>query len=157
MEILQQLGELVLGSLPTIALFLLIVVAYTLLVHRPLHRVLAERRELTTGAVERARDAISTAELKTDEYEGRLRSARHGVSLAREHRVQQWATEREEVLSAARERAQMKVKTAKVELEQGAAEARQQIERTVDQLASQVLAAVLPGQDNSSQESAGAR
>jgi F-type H+-transporting ATPase subunit b len=152
MEILQQLGELVLGSLPTIALFLLIVAAYTLLVHRPLHRVLAERRELTTGAVDRAREAISTAELKTEEYEGRLRSARQGVTLAREHRLQQWTTEREEVLSSARERAQMKVKTAKVELEQSASEARLQIERTVDQLAAQVLAAVLPGN-----ESAGAR
>jgi F-type H+-transporting ATPase subunit b len=152
MEILQQLGELVLGSLPTIALFLLIVAAYTLLVHRPLHRVLAERRELTTGAVDRAREAISTAELKTEEYEGRLRSARQGVTLAREHRMQQWTTEREEVLSSARERAQMKVKTAKVELEQSASEARLQIERTVDQLAAQVLAAVLPGN-----ESAGAR
>jgi len=148
MEILQQLGELVLGSLPTIALFLLIVAAYTLLVHRPLHRVLEQRRELTTGAVDRAHAAISTAELKTEEYEGRLRSARQGVSLAREHRMQQWNLEREQALSAAREMAQMKVKTAKLELEQGAHEARQQIEQTVDQLASQVLAAVLPQQEN---------
>ena len=51
MEILQQLGELVLGSLPTIALFLLTVAAYTWLVHRPLHRVLEERPKETTDAL----------------------------------------------------------------------------------------------------------
>ena len=43
-EILQQLGGLVLGSVPTMVLFILLVTAYGLLVRRPLDRVLAERR-----------------------------------------------------------------------------------------------------------------
>ena len=56
-EILNQLGELVLGSVPTMVLFILLVIAYGLLVRRPLDRVLAERRARTTGAVEQARPA----------------------------------------------------------------------------------------------------
>jgi F-type H+-transporting ATPase subunit b len=145
MDILQQLGELVLGSLPTVAFFLLTVVLYTYLVHHPLRSVLAERHGRTVGAVEKAKAAIAAAEAKTAEYEGRLRLARHDISLAREHRVQQWNAERDQVLAGARERAQMKVKTAKLELEQGAHEARQQIEKSADELGNRVLAAVLPG------------
>jgi len=61
-QILNQLGELVLGSVPTMILFILLVAAYGTLVRRPLDRVLAERRARTSGAVERARAAIAKAE-----------------------------------------------------------------------------------------------
>ena len=40
-QILSQLGGLVLGSVPTIVFFLLLVVAYGVLVRRPLDHVLA--------------------------------------------------------------------------------------------------------------------
>ena len=49
-QILNQLGELVLGSVPTMVLFILLVAAYVLLVRRPLDRILAERRARTSGA-----------------------------------------------------------------------------------------------------------
>jgi F-type H+-transporting ATPase subunit b len=145
MDILQQLGELVLGSLPTVAFFLLTIWLYTWLVYRPLKRVLAERHRRTVGAMEQAREAIAAAEARTAEYESRLRLARNGIALAREHRLQQWNAERDQVLAAARERAQLKVKTAKLEVEQSAHEARQQIERSADELGDHVLTAVLNG------------
>ena len=75
-EILQQLGGLVLGSVPTMVLFILLVAAYGLLVRRPLDRVLAERRARTSGAVEQARSAIAAAEAETTEYEDKLRRAK---------------------------------------------------------------------------------
>jgi F-type H+-transporting ATPase subunit b len=145
MEILHQIGELVLGSVPTIVLFLVSIGLYRMLVHTPLHRVLDKRRELTTGAMEQARQAITLVESKTHEYEGRLRLARNGIQLAREHRKQQWGVERDEILGAARDRAQMKVRTAKLELEQDAQEARTAIEKSAEGLADQVLNAVLAG------------
>ena len=145
MDILNQLGELVLGSLPTAALFLLTLALYAWLFHRPLQRVLAERHRRTTGAVEQARAAIASAEAQTEEYEGRLRLARNGIAMAREHRVQQWNAERDNVLQAAQERAQMKIKTARLEFEQDIHLAKIEIERSADRLADQVLAAVLPG------------
>ena len=61
-QILNQLGELVLGSVPTMVLFILLVAAYGLLVRRPLDRILAERRARTSGALEQARSAIAAAE-----------------------------------------------------------------------------------------------
>ncbi len=145
MEILHQIGELVLGSVPTIVLFLLSIALYRWLVHNPLHKVLDKRRELTTGAMEQARQGIAMVEAKTREYEGRLRLARNGIQLAREHRKQQWNVERDEILGSARERAQIKVRTAKVELEQDASEARGTIEKSAAALADQVLNAVLGG------------
>jgi F-type H+-transporting ATPase subunit b len=59
--ILNKLGGLVLGSVPTIVLFLLLLAAYAVLVRRPLDKVLAERRARTSGAVEKAREAIARA------------------------------------------------------------------------------------------------
>ncbi|WP_433984923.1 hypothetical protein RBB78_11920 [Tunturiibacter empetritectus] len=68
-QILNQLGGLVLGSVPTMVLFILLVAAYGLLVRRPLDRVLAERRARTSGAIEQARRAIAAAEAETAAYE----------------------------------------------------------------------------------------
>src|ERR1700733_12901646 len=57
-ETLHQLEGLLLGSVPTIFLFLLLVILYRLLVYGPLTRVLSERRERTEGAVEQAKSAL---------------------------------------------------------------------------------------------------
>src|SRR5271168_1049421 len=101
-EIFHQLGTLVLGSVPTMILFVLLVVAYGVLVRRPLDRVLAERRARTTGAVEQAKLAISAAEEKTAEYELRLRKAKAEISAAREAKLKELSAEREKALAEAR-------------------------------------------------------
>jgi F-type H+-transporting ATPase subunit b len=143
-EILQQLGGLVLGSVPTMVLFVLLVVAYGLLVRRPLDRVLAERRARTSGAVEQARGAISAAEAETAVYEDKLRAAKSEIFQAREKQRKQWATEREQALAEARTATQSKVSAARTEIEQGAAAAHQQIESATAELSTQILRAVLP-------------
>ena len=60
-ETLHQLGGLLLGSVPTIFLFLLLVILYRFLVYGPLTRVLNERRERTEGAIEQANAATAAA------------------------------------------------------------------------------------------------
>ncbi|MEO6829394.1 MAG: hypothetical protein ABI164_06250, partial [Acidobacteriaceae bacterium] len=77
--LLKQLGGLVLGSVPTMILFLITLAAYRLLVHTPLTKVLRERYARTQGAIEKAAAAVSAAEEKTSEYEHRLRKARAGI------------------------------------------------------------------------------
>src|SRR5260370_21154675 len=74
-ETLRQLGELLLGAVPTVILLALLYVLYTLIVHKPLRRVLAERRSKTEGAAEKSRADIAGAEARTSEYEQRLREA----------------------------------------------------------------------------------
>ena len=87
-ETLRQLGELLLGSVPTVILLTLLYVLYTTLVHKPLQRVLAERRSKTEGAVEKSHADIAAAEARTAEYEQKLREARAAVFRAQEARRQ---------------------------------------------------------------------
>ena len=143
-QTLRQLGELVLGSVPTMVLFILLVVAYGLLVRRPLDRILAERRARTTGAVEQARGAISAAEAETAVYEDKLRAAKREIFEARDKKLRQWAAEREAALNQARTATQAKVEGARQEIEQGVASARRQIENASAELSAQILKAVLP-------------
>jgi len=143
-QILPQLGRLVLGSVPTMILFILLVVAYGLLVRRPLDRILAERRARTTGAVEQARGAISAAEAETAAYEDKLRAARAEILAAREQKLKVWNNQRETVLSEARTAAGQRVLAAKLEIEQSAAAASRQIESAAAMLSAQIVKAVLP-------------
>ncbi len=142
--ILKQLGDLVLGSVPTIILFILLVIAYGFLVRRPLDKVLAERRARTTGAVEQARGAISAAEAETAVYEDKLRAAKAEIFGGREARRKQWIAEREAALEQARTMTQSRVRAAREEIELGAGTARGQIEAMSAELSAQVLRAVLP-------------
>jgi F-type H+-transporting ATPase subunit b len=143
-EIGQQLGGLVLGSVPTMIFFILLVILYSVLVRRPLEKVLAQRRALTTGAVEQARGAISAAEAETVVYENKLRAARADVVAAREHLLQQWQGERETAIGEVREMAQDRVQTARKQIEAATVVARKQIETSTEMLSDQILRAVLP-------------
>lgn len=146
MDLLNQLGGLALGSVPTMVFFLLLVVAYGLLVRRPLERVLAERRARTTGAVEQARASISAAEAKTADYEEQLRRAKAEVFAAREKRLKQWQAERDQALAEARAATAEKVKAAKGEIEQSVVTARLQIEGMSAELSDKILRAVMPAE-----------
>jgi len=143
-EILNQLGGLFLGSVPTIVFFLLLVVAYGFLVRRPLDAVLAERRKRTSGAIEQAKAAIAQAETETALFEEKLRAARNELSNARAARLKQWTAERDQALEQARNETQAKVSAARLTLEQSAAAGRQQIESISGELSAQVLKAILP-------------
>ncbi|HLH36720.1 MAG TPA: ATP synthase F0 subunit B [Alloacidobacterium sp.] len=142
--ILKQLGDLFLGSIPTIILFVLLVIAYRFLLYGPLTRTLAERRNRTKGAVEKAAVAIAAADAKSQEYEARLRAARAEIFRHREQMIQQWNAERENALASARLAAQERVRVAQSALKLQADEARKQIEGSTEQLASQILQAILP-------------
>lgn len=143
-ELLRQLGDLVLGSVPTMIIFLVLLAAYRFILYGPLVRMLAERRARTTGAIEAARAAIAEAEARAREYEAKLRSARAEIFHQRELRVQQWTAEKEAALASARLAAQQHIAQARTALEADAAAARKQIESSVSQLAARVLQAVLP-------------
>src|ERR1700757_2110484 len=114
---LHQLGELLLGSVPTVILLALLYALYTTIVHKPLVRVLAERRSKTEGAVEKARADIAAAEARTAEYEQRLREARLAVFKSQEARRQQALQARSAVAAEARTKAQAQVEQARAAME----------------------------------------
>lgn len=143
-EIIQQLGTLLLGAIPTILLFTLLVLAYQFLVQGPLTATLQERRARTEGAQAKAQQAIAQAEDLTTEYAEKLRQARGEVFKAREARLKQWNAERDAALDAARKAAGQKVSQARAALEAEAAQARLAIQASAGDLARQVVRAVLP-------------
>lgn len=143
-DIVQQVGALLIGAVPTILLFVVLVAAYQLLVQGPLNRVLAERRARTEGAVENAHKAIADAEAKAAEYADKLRLARAEIFKMREQRAKQRNTEREAALDETRKAAGTKVAQARTEIETEADRARQTIQGSVGELANQVVRAVLP-------------
>src|SRR5215831_12144120 len=85
-EMLRQLGGLLLGSVPTIVMLLVLYGVYTAVLHRPLSRVLAERRAKTEGAIEKARADVAASEGRTAEYDQRLREARLAVFKSQDAR-----------------------------------------------------------------------
>src|ERR1700690_1344667 len=112
-QTLRQLGELLLGSVPTVILLALLYALYTTIVHKPLRRVLEERRSKTEGAVEKSRADIAAAEARTSEYELRLREARATVFHAQEARHKVALDARTAALNQARAKATAQVQAAK--------------------------------------------
>jgi F-type H+-transporting ATPase subunit b len=142
-ETLRQLGELLLGSIPTVILMTLLYVVYLSVVHKPLRRVLEERRSRTEGAVEKARADIAAAEARTAEYEQRLREARATVFRAQEARRRTAMEQRSRAIEEARKRAHSQVQAAKkgIELDREAAKAG--LEAEVVALAREIVRRVL--------------
>lgn len=144
-ELLRQLESLAIGAIPTLILFILLVLAYRFILYRALMKTRAERRERTMGAMEKSRLAIAAADARTQEYEAKLRAARTEIVRHREQLVRQRNAEKESALSAARMSAQQRVHEAQAALEAQTREARKQIEGVAGTLAAQVLTAVLSG------------
>lgn len=143
-EILKQLGELVLGSVPTMVLFVLLVIAYGLLVRRPLDRILAERRARTTGAVEQARGAIAAAEAETSVFEDKLRKAKAEIFQARDQKLKEWNAARDAAIEELRQSTRQRTLAARLEIEQSATTARAQIEGMSAELSARILSVMLP-------------
>ena len=118
--------------------------AYQFLVQGPLTQTLKDRRARTSGAVEHAGKAIAAAEARTEEYASKLRHARAEIFRVRELRLKEWAQERDATLDKARKAATQRVLEAKVGLQSEAEGARKTLLAGADQLAEQVVRAVMP-------------
>ena len=142
-ETLRQIGELLLGSIPTIIFFVLLFGLYVVIVHKPLARVLAERHARTQGAIEKARADIATAEARTAEYEKRLRDARLALFKAQEARRARAAQARAEAVADARKQAQAQIEQARTMIEADKTTAMSSLEAEVGRLASEIIRTVL--------------
>ena len=143
-ELLHQLSELVLGSVPTMVLFLGTLLAYRVLVHTPLTRALAERHRRTQGAIEKAAAAIALAEDRMREYEQKLFAARAVIFRAREERLRILQAESDRVTTAARVAAHERVEMGRQELEKSVEVVQLQMRASIEQLGNLALSKILP-------------
>jgi len=142
-QTLHQLGGLLLGAVPTVILLTLLYALYSAIVHRPLQRVLAERRSKTEGAVEKSRADIAAAEARTSEYEQRLREARAAVFRAQEARRQAALEARSKAVNEARGKAQAQVQAAKKDIEADRVAAEAGLQKDASALAEEIVRRVL--------------
>lgn len=142
-QTLRQLGELLLGAVPTVILLALLYALYTTIVHGPLQRVLDERRCKTEGAVEKSRADIAAAEARTSEYEQKLREARAAVFRAQEARRKAALDARAAAMNDARNKAQMQVKAAKADIEKDREAAQAGLQGEAQSLAVEIMRRVL--------------
>jgi F-type H+-transporting ATPase subunit b len=141
--LLKQVGELLLGAIPTAVLLLLLYALYTNLVGKPLKRILEQRRERTEGAVLKARADIAAAEAKTQDYEQRLRDARLAIFKTQEARRQAAQKARAAAVAQARERALGQIREARAAIEQDMVAARQSLQGESERLASEIIRTIL--------------
>ncbi len=142
-QTLRQVGELLLGAIPTATLLLMLYAVYHFVVHRPMQRVLAERRARTEGAVEKARADIAAAEAKAAEYEERLREAKVAIFKGQESRRHQAQQARSAAVAQARSKADAQVREAKAAIQNEVASAKLSLQGEVERLANEIIQSIL--------------
>jgi len=140
---LVQLGGLLLGAVPTSLMLLLLYILYTVLVHNPLKKVLAERRGKTGGAIEKARADIAAAEARTSEYEQKLREARAVVFKRQDARRKEALDIRAKAVADARAHAQQQISDARAALTKDADTAKASLQAEAGRLATDIVRTVL--------------
>ena len=141
--LLRQVGDLLLGAVPTAVIFLLLYFIYSKLVGKPLRRLLDERRERTEGAVRKARADVAAAESKTQEYEQSLREARLAIFKVQELRRQAAQKARAAAVAETRKRAQQQIREARSAIDQDMAEARLHLRAESESMASEIIRTIL--------------
>jgi F-type H+-transporting ATPase subunit b len=141
-QTLHQLGRLLRGSVPTIIFLVLLYWIYVFLLHKPLLKILSERRSRTEGAMEKAQADIAAAEARTSEYEQRLREARTAVFKAQERRQQEASQARITAAAQARAKAQAQVQQARSSIEKDTQEAQSGLQAESGRLAEEIIRTV---------------
>jgi F-type H+-transporting ATPase subunit b len=145
-ETLRQLGQLLLGSIPTIVFMLLLWGSYVVLLYKPLTKVLERRRSQTEGALEQARADVAAAEARTAEYEQRLREARMALFRGQEERRQRAMENRARRVREARSRAHAQVEQARQAIENDKVAAQESLQSESSRLAGEIIRVILqPG------------
>jgi F-type H+-transporting ATPase subunit b len=129
---LQALVALLIKAIPTIALFLFLVVYLNIVYFGPIARVLKARRDKTEVVKELAQKAFESAKEKTSEFERALQLARTEINQQNEQLRRQWAQEQSEALAQARDQAEAKIEAGRhaiaAEVEHAKAEMDMQVE-----------------------------
>jgi F-type H+-transporting ATPase subunit b len=143
MDLLHSLGQLFLGSVPTIIIVLLFYLFLRWAFFTPIEKAMAEREARMDGARAEAARVEAEARQEMESYEGALRKAR-GEIFAEQEAVRREALEsRAKLLKAMRARAQEDVLAATKRIEAEFQAARAQVERDAPALAGEIVRSIL--------------
>lgn len=142
---LNALGQLLIQALPTFFLVLLLHFYLKSVFFEPLGRVLAERKEATEGAREKAAEALARANAKAAQYEEQIRVARADLYRDQEEQRRLWRDEQAAQIVDARRRADEAITAAKAQLTAQAEEMKGQLGAQTESLAQRITESVLQG------------
>jgi len=143
MEILRQLGELFLESVPTIIIVLLFYFFLRWSFFGPIQKAMAERAARIEGARAEAAAAQAEAEKDVDAYNEALRKARLEIFAQQEAARGVVLEERARLLKAMRARVQEEVAAAKQLIAADVAAARKEVEAQTPVLAGEIVRGIL--------------
>lgn len=143
MEIVQQIGSLILQAVPTIVLVLIFFLFLKSQFFGPLQRVMEERDKRIEGARKEAEAARLAAEEKKKAYQEALRKARAEVYAEQDAARRAVLDERARMVREARARANERVRAAKQDLAVELAAARKQVEAESQVLGTKIAQAIL--------------
>ena len=143
MDILNQVGNILLLGLPTFFLVVLLYVYLRKVFFGPMEKVLHERSDLTEGARRRAEEALRTAEQKTAEYESALQAARVEIFREQEAERKKTADAHAARLKDARAQAAEQMRQARERISADVEAAKKSLASESDALADRIIHIVL--------------
>ncbi len=140
---LQQLGDLLVKSIPTVLFFIALTFYLKAVLFKPLARILEERRKATEGVRELARQAFEAADKKTSEFEHALQIGR--LELHQEHEAlrRRWTEEQEQEIAKARAEADHQIEEAKRQIAQQVEAAQADLNSSVELLSREMISSLL--------------
>jgi F0F1-type ATP synthase membrane subunit b/b' len=158
MQMLLQLEDLFLQSVPTIIIVLVLYVVLKYTFFQPLMKAMDERSARTEGARREAEASQMAAREKVHSYEEALKKARIAVYAEQDVARRAILDERANKVRDARARAMELVQTQKTEIAKEVVAALEQLEVTTPDLAAEMVRTLLgmqPGGPNPGQSTAG--
>jgi F-type H+-transporting ATPase subunit b len=143
-QTLHQLGQILLGSIPTIIIFLILHFYLRSALYGPLQRTMQTRWARTEGKFETARQKISEAEAKTAGYEEAIRNARAEAYRMIDERRKHAMEQRSGLLARAREEAQQALNAARTQIAADTVEVKKRLRDEAQAMAEEIVEAVLP-------------
>jgi F-type H+-transporting ATPase subunit b len=139
---LQALVALLIKAIPTIAIFLFLIIYLQATYFKPIARILKERRDKTEGVKQLAQQAFESADKRTSELERALQLARVEISQQQEQLRRQWAAEEAETLNAARQQAEAKLAAARLAIAKEVERAKSEMDMNVEALSTSIVQAL---------------
>jgi F-type H+-transporting ATPase subunit b len=136
---LQALVALLIKAIPTIAIFLFLVIYLQFTYFKPVAKILKERHDKTEGVKELARRAFESADKRTSELERALQLARAEISQQHEQLRRQWAAEEADAIAFARHKADEKLAAARVAIAKEVESAKSEMDMNVEALSTSIV------------------
>ena len=139
---LQALVDLLIKAIPTIAIFIFLIIYLQATYFGPIKKVLQERREKTEGVRDLAQKAFESADSKESELARALQLARAEINQQHEALRRQWSSEEADAIAVARHQAEERLAAARVAIAREVDRAKAEMDMNVEALSTSIVQAL---------------